>query len=178
MSHLTTRRTAVGLAVASLVAAAFLPSAPAAAAPVPLHSSVPAGSAPGDDAVLHELQRLEGTQSIAAIDGILHSGHMVATYTEGTSSTIVAAVDLGPARRALSFVGPGCSTDSLCMTNTSNSPRAYTGVGSLSGTWKRIKSGAAYGRDARFTWNGGALTVEAGHINYYGSPVTMTRVSR
>jgi hypothetical protein len=51
--------------------------------------------------VLHELQRLEGTQSIAAIDGILHSGHMVATYTEGTSSTIVAAVDLGPARRAL-----------------------------------------------------------------------------
>lgn len=64
------------------------------------------------------------------------------------------------------------------MINTSNSPSAYTGTGSLSGTWKNITSAAAYGRSARFTWNGGALTVGTGQINYFGSPVTMTKVSR
>ncbi|WIB15240.1 hypothetical protein DEJ34_14045 [Curtobacterium sp. MCPF17_050] len=179
MNRPSIHSTTVGIATASaVVAAVLLPVAPAGAAPERPTTSVATRVGFATDAMRQELQELEGTQSSAEIDRIVDSGHLVATYTAGTSSTIVAAVDLGPAQRALSFVGPGCSTDSLCMTNTSNSPSAYTGTGSLSGTWKRITSAAAYGRKARFTWDGGALTVEAGHVNYFGAPVTMKKVSR
>jgi hypothetical protein len=176
--HTTVRRAAVGIATAALATSAVLTAVPAAAAPADSAGPASAEPTPASDPVLAALRQLEGTQSASEIDGIIDSGHMVATYTTGTSSTVVAAVDLGPARRALSFVGPGCSTDSLCMVNTSNAPSAYSGTGSLSGTWKRIKSAAAYGRSARFTWTGGALTVGAGQINSFGSPVTMTKVSR
>ncbi|GAA1492777.1 hypothetical protein [Curtobacterium herbarum] len=164
MPFLTTRRTSVGLTAAALVAGALV--APQSA------------GATTADPVLTELQTLAGAQSAAEIEQIVDTGRMIATYTDGTSSTIVAAVELEPGSRALSFVAPGCSADSLCMINTSNSPTAYTGVGSRTGSWKRITSAAARGRSARFTWGGGALTVGAGQINYFGSPVTMTKISR
>ncbi|PZF61938.1 hypothetical protein DEJ33_15565 [Curtobacterium sp. MCPF17_047] len=169
-----------GLAAVVSFAGALVPTHPADAASVIDTPAAAAAAAAAQEAdpVLSALQALEGKQSAAEIDRIVDTGHVVATYTEGTSSTIVAAVDLGPASRGLSFVAPGCSADSLCVMNTSNSPSASTGVGSLTGTWNRIKSAAARGRNARFTWSGGALTVGAGQINYFGSPVTMTKASR
>jgi hypothetical protein len=97
------RSTTIGIATMStVVAAVLLPLAPAGAAPDQPSTSGAARTGFDPDAVRQELQELAGRQSSAEIDHIVDSGHLVATSTAGTSSTIVAAVDLGPALRLVS----------------------------------------------------------------------------
>jgi hypothetical protein len=64
------------------------------------------------------------------------------------------------------------------MVSTANVPYGYSGTGTKSGTWSAIKQMQSGDRSSRFEWTTGGLTLGAGQSNYFGSAVTMKKISR
>lgn len=126
------------------------------------------------------LEDLSKTQTDDEIENIIAAGGPVELLVETETGEVLAALNpstvLSPF--AITPVGPGCSTTSLCMTNTSNIPYGYQGTGSLNGTWASTKQYKTGNRSGAFTYNGlrwahASLTT----INLT-SPATITKIER
>ncbi|MET7949655.1 hypothetical protein [Micromonospora sp. NPDC005324] len=100
------------------------------------------------------LWSLVGSQNEEQIDKIAKSGHKIELLIDPEAGKIVAAIDtertFTPA--ALTRLGPGCSTISLCMLN--GYPNGYTGTGSLSGNWRAVYKYATGDKVGTFRYNG------------------------
>ena len=81
--------------------------------------------------------------------------------------------------RALTPVGPGCTTTSACMTSSTGVPYGLTGSGTKTGTWKNIVRVAAGDRRTSYSAsNGAAYNYSAGVTISWSRPVTVVKVSR
>jgi hypothetical protein len=154
------------LAVPILLTSTFL-------APVAAEQEVSTG--PGAIALL---EQVGATQTERDITAVRQQGGAT-LLTDPDTGRVTAAVSRRSALgRALNPIGPGCSYTSLCMRSSSNVPYGYSGTGARSGTWRSISDTRAGDRRSRPEWRGGAMTLSAGEVNYFGRPVTMTRISR
>ncbi|WIB15826.1 hypothetical protein DEJ34_01480 [Curtobacterium sp. MCPF17_050] len=129
-------------------------------------------------AVVARLEQVGATQSEGDIAAVRQQGGATLLTDPDTGQVVAAVSQRSALGRALNPIGPGCSTTSLCMRSSSHVPYGYSGTGSRSGTWKSISDNRAGDRRSRFEWRGGAMTLSAGEVNYFGRPVTMTRISR
>ncbi|MFE9203852.1 hypothetical protein [Micromonospora sp. NPDC007230] len=100
------------------------------------------------------LWSLVGSQSEEEIDRIANSGHDVQLLLDPKAGKILAAIDTESTftPSALTRLGPGCSTDSLCMLNSV--PNGYIGTGELYGTWSSVYKYATGDRAGTFRYNG------------------------
>ncbi|MEU3454282.1 hypothetical protein ABZ671_11865 [Micromonospora sp. NPDC006766] len=100
------------------------------------------------------LWSLVGSQSDEQIDRIANSGHEVQLLLDPKAGKILAAIDTESTftPSALTRLGPGCSTDSLCMLNSV--PNGYIGTGSLYGTWSNVYKYMTGDRIGTFQFNG------------------------
>ncbi|MEN2741620.1 hypothetical protein ABCS02_27870 [Microbacterium sp. X-17] len=84
-----------------------------------------------------QLEKLVGTQSEEEIEAIENlPGPVQLLVDSETGETLAAIPEQITLSRALTLVGPGCSTTSMCLKNSV--PNGYQGTGSLSGSWKRV----------------------------------------
>jgi hypothetical protein len=124
------------------------------------------------------LWSLAGSQSKQEIDRIANSGHKVQLLVDPKAGKILAAIDtertITPS--ALTRLGPGCSTTSLCMMN--DVPNGYIGTGSLSGTWRSVYRYATGDRIGTFRYNGLDWTHAAYITINLTTPETITYIAR
>lgn len=176
------RRPAALVAAATLLLAGFVASATPAFAETSGSSLAPVESAAVSDAPDYraELEAIAGTQTPQEIDAIASSGEAVQILVDSATGEVLAALEpeqvMSPF--ALSPVGPGCTTTSLCMRTTSNVPYGYTGSGSLNGTWGSINKVTPGNVSGAFTWNGLRNAFAANVTANLTSPVTVTKIER
>lgn len=140
------RRICTVVAMTGLLASsAFVAAGPASAADDSsgLHSFGTEAQVPVND-YLPELIELSKIQTPEQIDAVLGTGTENAPV-EGLinpmTGEVIAAFVPEPtmSTRAITSVGPGCTTSSFCMTTTGNIPLGYTGTGILLQSWSNIK---------------------------------------
>lgn len=127
-----------------------------------------------------QLELLANYQSAREIARILRSPGEVEILVDSDTGDVLSAVELDGLILpfALSPLGPGCTTTSLCMTATTNVPYGYTGTGTLSLTWSSIKQVKTGDRRGAFTWNGIRNEYRANVIANLTTPVTITKIER
>ncbi|MBD8583355.1 hypothetical protein IFT90_02150 [Frigoribacterium sp. CFBP 8766] len=117
------------------------------------------------EVIRERLFAARGSQTVAemaAIEAMAGPGMSVELLTELDGSTSAAvAVPQRPGTRAITPVGPGCSTTSACITNTSNIHYGYRGTGALKGTWLNVVR-LAGGDKSSGLW--------VGNVNYTAQP--------
>lgn len=109
-----------------------------------LHSFGTEAQVPLND-YLPELIELSKVQTPEQIDAVLETGTQVAPVEglmDPTTGEVLAAFvpESTISTRAITSVGPGCTTSSFCMKTTTNIPLGYTGTGILLHSWSNIKS--------------------------------------
>lgn len=124
------------------------------------------------------LWSLVGSQSEEEIDRIANSGHKVQLLLDPDAGKILAAIDTESTvtPNALTRLGPGCSTTSLCMLNSY--PNGYIGTGSLYGTWSSVYRYATGDRSGTFRFNGLNWTHKAYTTVNLPTPETITYIAR
>lgn len=124
------------------------------------------------------LWSLAGSQSEEEIDRIENSGHKVQLLVDPEAGKILAAIDTESTvtPSALTPVGPGCSTTSLCMLN--GVPNGYTGTGSLYGTWSNVYQYATGDKIGTFRYGGLDWTHNPYTIVNLPTPEKITYIAR
>jgi hypothetical protein len=124
------------------------------------------------------LWSLAGSQSQEEIDRIANSGHKVQLLVDPKAGKILAAIDTESTftPSALTRLGPGCTTTSLCMLNSV--PNGYIGTGSLSGTWSSVYRYSTGDRIGTFRYNGLDWTHAAYITINLTTPETITYIAR
>ncbi|GGK87603.1 hypothetical protein JOE58_001049 [Curtobacterium luteum] len=144
--------------------------------------ATPAPSAAVDTA---QLRALSTTQSRAEIDALVSGTDPVSLYVDAATGEVLAAAPApdstvtGVHTRALTPIGPGCTSTSVCMRSISGTPYGLTGTGTRTGTWKKIISYSSGDRETSF-WasNGMAYTYRAYSNVTLNVTVTITKVQR
>lgn len=158
----------IAIAVAAVVAAGVALSPQAASA---------ADSASTYQQVDARLATLAQTQSQSEAERILDGGGNVQALVDPNDGSVLAA--FRSSTRALTPVGPGCTTTSACMTSSTGVPYGLTGSGTKTGTWKNIVRVAAGDRRTSYSAsNGAAYNYSAGVTISWSRPVTVVKVSR
>lgn len=126
------------------------------------------------------LEYLATHQTEDEIDEVMASGGPVELLVDSANGEVLAAFDPGTVMTpfALSPVGPGCTSMSLCMTTSSSIPYGYTGTGTTSGTWGSIKQVKTGDRSGAFTWNGIRNAYGANTTANLTTPVTVSKIER
>ncbi|MGC4885583.1 hypothetical protein [Micromonospora sp. DT227] len=124
------------------------------------------------------LWSLVGSQSEEQIDRIANSGHKVQLLLDPKAGKILAAIDTESTftPTALTRLGPGCSTTSLCMLNSV--PNGYIGTGSLNGTWSSVYRYMTGDRVGTFRFNGVDWTHNPNTTVNLPTPETITYIAR
>lgn len=124
--------------------------------------AVPRVEAPrGSEETLDALVDLAGTQSDDVISRAMESGVPVEVLWDTDAGGVIAAVEVEPGRstRAISMLGPGCSSTSVCLKTPT--PHGYAGTGTLSGKWNNVSYlFAGTDRATRFYFTGSSQSVE------------------
>ncbi|WP_041582773.1 hypothetical protein [Xylanimonas cellulosilytica] len=132
------------------------------------------------------LEDLAETQSAEQVAAIYDSGVPAEFLWDPEANEFLAAVEIAPtiSTFAITALGPGCATGSVCMRNSSNLHYGYIGTGTLSGTWNSINYMYAGNLTTRFTYKNGTGTqtveLKAGvSATLSGTDmVTVTRLAR
>ncbi|MDF9875624.1 hypothetical protein [Cellulosimicrobium cellulans] len=118
-------------------------------------------SAPqGSEEVREILEDLADTQSPDQVAEIYRSGERAEFLLDPETNELVAAVKIEPTFSpfAITPLGPGCATDSVCLRNSGGTNFGYIGTGTLSGTWNSIRYMAPGNRTTDFTYKNGSST--------------------
>lgn len=155
---------------------------------VPTTASADTGG-PQQSDVVSVLRTLQGHQSAAEIDALMTDDVPVEALVDPSTGTVL-AVRRVPARgtalkerkvqvRALTPVGPGCTSTSACMRRSTGGPYGLTGTGTKKGTWKNV-TGVSSGNRRTTFWasNGMAYEYRADTSVNWSGQVTVTKVSR
>ncbi|MFJ4074420.1 hypothetical protein [Curtobacterium sp. NPDC089991] len=159
------------MSMKNTVAAAVIVVLGIGALPTAANATTPA---PTTLAVLTDLR---GTQSHAEIDAVMQGAAPVEALADPDTGDILAAMSVRS--RALTPVGPGCTSTSACMLRSSGGPYGLTGTGTKTGTWRGVtgvKSGSR--RTSFWASNGMAYEYRAGASVTWTKAVTVTKVSR
>ncbi|UKJ63942.1 hypothetical protein H1Q78_00100 [Cellulosimicrobium cellulans] len=121
----------------AVVSAFALLVVPAGAATAASDEPLPATNAPqGSEEVRTILEDLAETQSPDQVAEIYRSGERAEFLLDPETNEFIAAVRIEPTFSpfAITPLGPGCATDSVCLRNSSGTNYGYIGTGTLSGT--------------------------------------------
>jgi hypothetical protein len=100
-----------------------------------------------------QLNSLVGKQSQQEIIRLVTSPGSAELLYDPLAKRYVAAIDTsGPSAQAISFLAPGCNSTSACVW-TGSTPNGYTGVGTLTGSWKNVGKFAS-GSNKTTMWSG------------------------
>jgi hypothetical protein len=169
----------IGFSLAAVGAVAVLMTAGAEAAVA--DEGLTPDSAPSavatNSGYVDQLEKLVGTQSEEEIEAIENlPGPVQLLVDSETGQTLAAIPEQITLSRAITIVGPGCSTTSMCVKNSV--PNGYQGTGSLSGSWKGVTQVATGDRAGTFTWNGINNSWAARSTLNLTGGVTVTKISR
>ena len=154
----------------------------ALAAPSTLVPTGPGATAPATSATVDALQELVGTQTEAEIQAIQKSGSPAELLFDSATGEYIAARfaadDVSPL--AITPVGPGCTTTSVCMLVGGQISYGFTGTGTLNGTWNSVTRAAAGSLTTHFLYAGGVydLIVPATQAAYPTPPINVNQLKR
>jgi hypothetical protein len=132
-----------------------------------------------NDPVLEKLERLAGTQTEAEISEILKSGAEVeALYDTNVGKYIAAFAKPLTLQKAISVVGPGCSTASACAWANGTTPYGYAGTGSMSINLKNVNKIRAGDKLTTFWTGGTGAFVQRGTTATLSPAWNLTKVTR
>ncbi|WFR66293.1 hypothetical protein P9139_15515 [Curtobacterium flaccumfaciens] len=143
-------------------------------------SSLSASAVEGGDELgpsKRTLEQLSEVQTRAEIDALVDSTVPVRLLVDAATGRVEAAVPISA--RALTPVGPGCTSTSVCMKTNSGVPYGLTGSGTKTGSWKKIIRISSGDRRTSF-WasNGMAYEYRANSDVVMNVTVTVTKVQR
>ncbi len=151
------------------------------------HADTPEGITPlghgtpsiATDPVLEKLERLAGTQTEVEISEILKSGAEVeALYDTNVGKYIAAFAKPLTLQKAISVVGPGCSTASACAWANGTTPYGYAGTGSMSINLKNVNKIRAGDKLTTFWTGGTGAFVQPGTTATLSPAWNLTKVTR
>lgn len=171
----------LGTVAATGIALVVAIAAPATAAVSGSLAPIDGTSAPTQTDYRAKLENLSNEQTAQDIATIMASGGHIEVLVDSATGRELAALKAGPdgiAPFALSPVGPGCTTTSLCMSTANSIFYGFTGTGALGGSWSPIIRVTPGNTKGSFDWNGLRNTYAAGVVVNLTSAVTVTRISR
>jgi hypothetical protein len=160
---------------------------PAGAATATSEEPIPVTSSPqGSEEVREILEDLAKTQSPEQVAEIYRSGERAEFLLDPETNEFVAAVKIEPTFSpfAITPLGPGCATDSVCLRNSSGTNFGFIGTGTRSGTWNNIRYMAPGNRTTEFTYKDGSKTEIVNLAAWTsltlnaGKTVTVTKLAR
>ncbi|MFD5598579.1 hypothetical protein ACFWHR_00850 [Leucobacter sp. NPDC058333] len=147
---------------------------------IELGPGVTTSSPAGEAAIDAALSDLQGTQTQAEIDSLVDLGNATVLY-DLESGVDLAAISIapkpGPLGRAITVVGPGCSSTSMCLTN--KNPNGFAGSGTRSVNLSGVTKAFAGDRIGSITPSSGPVKVMAKGVTLkFASPGTVVFITR
>lgn len=126
-----------------------------------------------------KLNSMKGKQPQSEIKAILDSNRPADVLYDPEKGEYVAAMYSASITPYLSIVGPGCTSSSACLRNTSNTPFGLQGTGSLVVNLKNITQVSA-GSNVTGIWMNSTRSIitNAYRTTYLTSPTTVWKVTR
>lgn len=125
-----------------------------------------------------QLRDLAGKQSQSYINSLVTSEGPAELLYDTTKKRYTAAIDTsGVSARAITSIGPGCSSTSACIW-TGSTPNGYGGLGTLNGSWKNSPKFASGDMKTTLSSGGGGWFACPNKTTTFTTPQNFTKLVR